>query len=360
MPTPDAARNMILRGNVDSLGIKYDQLPKMPFWAPLFLYFQRDWKLSIAAKVVANAQAVGRPLIQDEKDAIAEHWARYVSTQPYRAPITLAVGYGCYRRTASSFKFPLWTPNPAEFDINKFPFLGMVNGAKNPVEALAVRTMWTMLRFASWMFVSKLAVGTTFFIWTVRTYGTNLSQDPRLQQYLEDVKARRSSGPGRTAQSVSRPDRLEGHQDFPMEQQPAFSQQHPQTTEPTWTGAQRPQPQATQTSFDEDEFGRFIDDASPVAPEQRRPAQQQQGSAWDRLRSQARTGTTTSDQQGGSPTTAWGRRAEDEATSRGAKQGTSYNFSLGDEERAYAKDQAQREFDEMLERERRGETNARR
>lgn len=55
----------------------------------------------------------------------------------------------------------------------------------------------------------------------------------------------------------------------------------------------------------------------------------------------------------------WEKRVNDETTSQAAKQGTSFNFSSEDEARAYAKGQAQREFDEMLERERKGDSNAR-
>lgn len=96
----------------------------------------------------------------------------------------------------------------------------------------------------------------------------------------------------------------------------------------------------------------MFDDASPVAPSEQtnyspQNSGQQGGSAWDRIRGQAQAAR-------GQPG-SWAKKRQDEMTSRGAQDGSSYNYSTADEEKAYAKDQAQKEFDEMLERERRGQ-----
>ena len=112
-------------------------------------------------------------------------------------------------------------------------------------------------------------------------------------------------------------------------------------------------------SISEDESDPF-DDASPVAPSERQYGARQTsygGSAWDRIRNQAKP---QGDAQRPAPTSSWAQRREEEQTSRGAQDGSSYNYAQSDEDKAYAKSQAQKEFDEMIERERRGESDGRR
>lgn len=355
----DANKRAAIKRNIDQMGIKYDQLPQWPVWAPLVLYSHNTWKFDIAAKLTDDVIAVRRPLTQDERDALAEHFAYAVKNLPYIRPLYTALGYTLYRRTAPRFGFPFWNPDPSQI---KF-FQGIPDTATATAKKMAHwnQTIWKIMRFSSWLIVANIAVGIPLGIWSVAGYNESFRNDPRLQQYRADLEALSGSVLDRKARPGSRPDRPVVLGNLPTEDQQAFPQQLPQHTQSTWTAAQDPRPKAAETPFED--FTYEFDDASPVAPRQQKFSQQrktQQGSSWDRLRDQARVGTTTQGQQDENQTSAWGRRADNKVTSQSVKQGTAFNFSSEDEARAYAKGQAQQEFDEMLERERKGESNPRR
>lgn len=93
------------------------------------------------------------------------------------------------------------------------------------------------------------------------------------------------------------------------------------------------------------------DDASPVAPAQRSSEQPSgtptgTGSAWDRLRRSSQKPPRSTDD-------AWSQHNQTDGSA------TDYSYEKADAERASEKEKAQREFDAMLERERRGDGNSR-
>lgn len=346
---PHQARMVAIHRNADHLGIKYDELPQQPAWGILAMRPYKSWKMDIAGKVWDSTTRVGRKLTQEETDALAEHTARAISIIPYELPTSLVIAYAIYRRTASRFSFPL--SNPAKwpgFDIKKFPLFGLDGSSGNVMHALFSRRVWTCMRFGSWAIVSNLVVSTIFAFYAMTTYTSNSMADPRLHNFREELRMRPTRmAPQPTQQGVPRPENLQARQTPPMQQQRDFSGQRFQQAQPTETRAR---------VNEEDPF--MCDDASPVTPALQRPARQynaNSGSSWDRLRAQASAGAISQGQQGGSQTSAWGEAAGAE----GAKRGTSYTFSSEDEERAYAKEQAQRDFDEMLERERNDDFNPR-
>jgi hypothetical protein len=109
-----------------------------------------------------------------------------------------------------------------------------------------------------------------------------------------------------------------------------------------------------------------FDDASPTAGQgMRADTAQQSGSAWERIR----RGSKSGGQSGGSswPTnnqeaspqsreSAWAKLQNNTQPEQrqGLTTGDSFAFSKSDEERSLAKDEAQKEFDARVERERRG------
>jgi hypothetical protein len=98
-----------------------------------------------------------------------------------------------------------------------------------------------------------------------------------------------------------------------------------------------------------------FDDASPTGGQgvaaETPPAAQ--GSAWERLRRGEKPESSSST---GSNQSAW-QRAQNETQKeqrQGLTTGDSFAFSKSEEERSYAKEEAQKEFDSRVERERRG------
>lgn len=73
------------------------------------------------------------------------------------------------------------------------------------------------------------------------------------------------------------------------------------------------------------------------------------GSVWERIRSQSANGTPSA-----SSSTRGRRTTIRQEQQEGSNTGDSFSFSSSEEERSYAKDEAQKEFDERVEKERRG------
>ncbi|KAF3761457.1 hypothetical protein M406DRAFT_353102 [Cryphonectria parasitica EP155] len=335
----------VARRNVDKLGIKYDELPQRPFWSSLFGKTENDFKIRVAAKVMAGSVLTGRELTQPEKDALAYHYAKLLATQVYDVPIAIGAGIGFYRYTYQSYGFPFWKPNLEKFNPNKFGPLP---------EGFISQRAWHALRLVAWYTGCRVVSAIFLASYSISVYMANYGTDPRLQDYREVIKTRiNQRQAGITPQRGQPPAYRTIEASAPAFSQWDSTEQSTQDAQSSWPGMQAPQPESPQaTSFNDEPY--VFDDASPVtASEQHRgkPQQSTQGSStWDRIRGQAR-GAQGGQAQAG----AWGQRRQDEQTSRGAQDGTSYNFSSGDEEKSYAKSQAQKEFDEMLERERRGQ-----
>ncbi|KAJ4393570.1 hypothetical protein N0V93_002783 [Gnomoniopsis smithogilvyi] len=347
----------VARRNIDQLGINYDALPQLPFWAPLVGRTQLDFKRKIASQVMASSAVAGRGLTQPEKDALSQHFAKFLVIQAWDAPVILASTIACYRGTYAKYGFPLWTPKPDKFNPNKFPFVS----ADIPKEV--AQKSWHALRLLAWGAGCKFVVSIFFFSYAVSTFVAGSNTDPRLRDYHEAIKAkisqrRRQGGLNSGQQSSSG---LSDAQEpiSPWANTDQSTQEPPQSP---WPVAQSSPPERTEDNSSDDEPYIF-DDASPVAPTEQGkalPQQRGQGSAWDRIRSQVSPGGAAQSRGSTGQNSAWARKREQDRTSQSAREGGSFNFSSEDEEKSYAKDQAQRDFDAMLERERRGEASGRR
>lgn len=140
------------------------------------------------------------------------------------------------------------------------------------------------------------------------------------------------------------------------------------TPEPTQPGYQPSKSAPTYESSDRWSSSPVLDDASPLALEESSAPQQPSTTSWARLRQQARVDSQQRQQQqqqgqqqgswqqvrsSGGDQSGWASNADDGAAR--AQSRDSYTFSAADAERETAKSQAQKEFDAMLEKERRGE-----
>lgn len=336
----------VVRRNVDSLGIRYDELASLPFWSPLSGTTQDEFKVRIAAKVIGGSILARRELSQPERQAIAQHYAKLMATQHYTSPIALGASIVLFRHTYKSYGFPFWTPKVDKFNPNKFGPLP---------EGLPSQRAWHVLRGIAWYTCFKVAAFTFISSYAYSVYMARYSLDPQLKDFHDDVRAtvlQRQPAVARLHGQSPPPPGVAGPSSPPSPW--TDTEQATEDAKSSWPETQTPQPETSQSSSFSDD-SHIFDDASPIAPsEQQRGTPQQStqgGSAWDRIRGQARRGSGT---QGQGQTGVWGQRRQDELTSQGARDGTSYNFSSADEEKAYAKEQAQKEFDEMLERERRG------
>lgn len=353
------------RRSVDRLGIDYNKLPQQPFWAPLTGRTNEEFKVLIAARIMSCSVMVGRVLTQPEKDALAQHYASLLRTRTFDSLIAMGATLGFYRYTYKSYGFPLYTPRPKTFDPTNF------FGLKS---ALAPRA-WHGIRFVAWYGACKIVASIFCLSYGLSVHTARFASDPRLADYRQLLQAksgqqRLGSRQRETARARLRQEQAEytGAQ-FPPEVQRraaapsswGSTEQSTQNNQSEWPGMQSTQSGNSQSSYSDEPY--VFDDASPLAPvEQQSDTVQQsaQGfSAWDRIRGQARSkaapqGHVSGGQFSGGQANSWEKKRSDELAARVAQEGTSYTYSSADEEKAYAKAQAQREFDQMLERERRG------
>ncbi|WKT46321.1 hypothetical protein QSH57_011195 [Fusarium oxysporum f. sp. vasinfectum] len=270
---------------------RYFQEYSPPFYASVIGY-RRDWNLLVATSRVSGfAATLGRDLEDVEAKAIAEYTLDNIHTNAGLKWLSVALaGYMTYRGRRT-WQFPFYKPK--------------LGGRFNPNEATSIftnkkirgaypRATWHCLRFTAYSAVIMLMIEPAFrAVSFIRTEAA-MTNDPRLKQFTKDAA-----------------ERVKDVMSNPTISRAPFTV------------------------------------SSPA------------GSAWERIRQQSQGPTQQSDYQ----SRTWaahsqtGSRQESQSGwgSRSAGSSSdSFSFSKSDEERAVAKEQAQDEFDRLVERERKG------
>lgn len=350
----------------------------MPIFGPLFGFNDKRFSMFLQTRVANARQILDRPPTQDEVTALAYYTAKYMSVISWGGPLGMAGGlWRCYG-TRDTFRFPFFLPNPEKFQAQAFPT------ARMPVlRGIWAITAWYLVRGGAYGTMGNI-IGQLFFA----SYATSVTvvgelSDPRLKQFHEAIKKRGGEAAEkrqRTLPGMPQQGQMRGSQ--PQAQQGEMQDdgsptggmygQADMTPPPgTYETAQQPSPPRRQfpqqrpvptpAPVENSETSPFdiIDDASPTGGQgmygNTTPAQTQ-GSAWERLRRGEKPAPNPSRTTGSANS---GSRAQQQMQTQreqreGATLGDSYTFSKSDEERSYAKDEAQKEFDARIERERRG------
>jgi hypothetical protein len=342
------------------MSMRFDDLPQLPFFAPWF-GLTTSWHRSEVGKALGQLSVVaGRPLDPTEADLIAYYRSVACRRQTWASPlVAFGTAYMTYRGR-DTFRFPFYTPKASWFNPMSFP--GRTRSIAKGTPAVMI---WHALRFTAYYTILKTFVAPFVHSYALTSFAASVTFDKRLQA----VRNREN----RNKQNILFPSTRESTQASgaagsaaPSSRWGATSQQPPQTTSP-WAepppGQDAPHqdipPQQDPQGFGDDYV---FDDASPVSPAQRAPVrrpplgvqqqqQQQQPenddglSAWERIRRQAKA-------EEGAP---WNPPPQQRGVPRvqQQKQQESYVVDSAEAEKAYAREQAQKEFDEMLERERR-------
>ncbi|KAK4183054.1 hypothetical protein QBC35DRAFT_130990 [Podospora australis] len=348
--TPEQ-RERILR----QLSVPIEALPQPLFWTAPFV--SPPLPDRVAGSLNAAQWRVNRPLNSDEADACALAVAQATRTRGWGVPVWLAATTFFVNRGKHSFQFPFWQPQGVNFNAYAFPH------PKKPfLQGLSAVRAWHATRFAAYATILYYFTVPFFGAWGELTASVRWATDARLKQYHEEIlklegqrKRERSSGlpSARTTPPAQQQQQRDGADtasyDWPSAADMQQQEQQQQPQQPAQPSRQRHQPPSwsqqpqsqSRTKDDDDSF--LFDDASPVAPTERKPQPATPSSGtttWEQLRSRAKTGGNTwakEDSDGGRP-----------------QRGESYTYSESDQEKNYAKEQAQREFDAMLERERSG------
>ena len=322
-----------------------------------------------------------RPLTVPEWEAATFHMAKMHSYASYGWPLGTALGGWQAYRTRESWRFPFYKPNLEEVG-HKFNSFG-------PLKDQAARAAWQSLRFACYQSLIGGAVKVVTTAYAINVAWAGQRMDPRLQDFwstLRDLKPEEIRERGNTSLSASSEDTAD-----PIDQQD-IAREYPQEPAPTeqmrrqeppgsrrrvdqsniWEqrrqaaakGGTMPQAGPTPPAPRDQSLTDYdFDDASPMARDvaPAKDASSQSGSAWDRVR-QGNTPRSLPNQQfnpnQSAQSNAWSRARSSAVGANG--QGTqssqdTFSFSSADSDRQLARDEAQRNFDERVERERHGE-----
>ncbi|KAG5960732.1 hypothetical protein E4U58_004558 [Claviceps cyperi] len=306
--------------------------------------FTRTHTLDLAeGGVRAVTNGADRPLSDTETGALMEHFLVGVHTSiGWKYVKTCIAGALAYRGRKTM----------------RFPFMNIIvmGGRLDPTTGgTPVRMMWHAARFAAYY-------GLTVFIGTPLFQAVNfmrqrnaMTQDKRLRPLLEEVRVKavgntESRGPfsGQQQQQQvysSQPD--ENYQSLPqtiLQTQQAWSSPGHQPE-----ASREPEEPVPAMGWD---AASDVDDASPIAPSAQSQSGPMYGSAWERLRQQQYQSPPTQER---APDFDDGWATHDEASPRYRGNSRTSAFSTTtDSEEAKARSKAQREFDEMLEGDRRG------
>jgi hypothetical protein len=345
----------------NTLTIDMGSLPHpMPIIGPLIGYSEQSIANGIRENLSALQHTLKRPLTQEEAPVLAYYFAKAKATASYGAVLGMLGGAARCYQTADIFRFPFWRPKPEKFDPNVFlAFKGQ-----------RARLAWHVARFWPYVILGQL-IGTLLgsnYGMTVAAVG--MQRDKRLTNFNEDMKkairGMRGNSPlpgGRT------PAPTQDHSSSPWpSRNTTDDDMSPTAGNDSWSGSadgstdtgaiSDSQRRALERSSEFNRNTRGVtkqpppyDDASPTGGlfplnEDKNSV----GSAWDRIRRNAASGQAQPDQRS-HPNTA---RPTQKEQSESSTLGDSFSFSSTDEERQLAKAEAQREFDDRLERERKG------
>ncbi|KAI0846372.1 hypothetical protein F5Y00DRAFT_243928 [Daldinia vernicosa] len=393
----------------DGATIHFERLPRLPFWAPLFLMKDSFRVVYVTGKTVQAAKMSQRRLTADEVNATSEAAANSARYLPWIHPVSLIAASTICWRTRKTFRFPLYQPKKRQFNPRIFPTkrLPVFTGDRAVVA-------WHVTRFFCWFPVTLIGSLIFFTSLAESSYEARLSRDPRLKNWLADVKKnhinrlahmqRENQGPQRNFPALPDPvsqsprdkypsdsgnevPREYGHDTFTGQSEsspnglaseasrsPSTSSSQSYWGRGTQSQAQPSKSQGmvysdSSSQHSEDDLDLFDDDDASPVPAALRKAEAQQtrdaqgGSAWDRLRQQAQSGAAqwargdSSGQERG-----WGRLRQDKTQNPQDNQPRTEGFAYTKEdeykeEKTYEKEQAQKEFDALLEAERRGGSN---
>lgn len=356
--------------------IRFDRLPPQPFWVSL-LGLEEKQARKVATVLARRATDLGRKLNQQEIDALSVAEAdgfRYLFC--YKPLGTLGALAWTYKNRNKPSNF---VGKPA-FERRVFPSL------TTPLLKGTYATFaWHTTKFFFYLPFTTVGAGLICGTMAARNFFSVVQQDPRLQQVRQENQAkmdqvRREMGMGR--RKLETPQNPHGQR---LQQQQQPNSQH--TDDPSraivdgWETQgqisatsnrvrfeQAPQPQmrqqkqlprasGVQRPTEEplwDDSDLFDDDASTAPSTQRaepkRHQRTQTGSSWDRIRQQAQTGARG--------TSSWDRVRQQAGAQDGppTPNQESYSYDEAEQTKSYdGQKQAQKEFDAMLERERRAE-----
>lgn len=367
--------------------IDASRLPKpIPIVGRLLGYNEEFFSRNYNGRMKVLSEILARPPSQEEAEAVAYYTAKNIAIYSYGGPVGFAAGLWRAYNSRSTFRFPFYQPNLEKFTPDKFPQgLGWIKG-------LNATVCWHAARASSYVAFGIVFSRMLFLSYGGATAAVGELSDPRMKAVTAAIQAqaqkKRGSLPGMQGipgpgtqlpnggrQAGTQFDRKDGSsQDDVSPTGGVFGEENTAETPGTFgrsmggstqnerqwpvrvatPPAQKGAPEAEGQPFD------AWDDTSPTGGQgmAESTVQTSQGSAWDRVR-RGEKPTPIPSKSSGIPQpnqSPWSRQQNGTQKEQkdGSTLGDSFAFSKSEEERAYAKDEAQKEFDARVDRERSG------
>lgn len=381
-----------LKGQQRHFRLPFDNIPLAGWTKSLCWQGRNSAYLSgtlLVDMIRACENITGRRVTQEEAEGMAFYGSRRIMTMYVGQGAAIGLGIGSAYWGRKEFKFPFMKPKPLErYDSFPMRVLPILKGQ-------AARVMWQVTRanvyIVLWLFLTNPLFRSVAD--TRMTVG--LYSDRRTHEITQAIKgkfdrlrsnraseAANSLRTGQPSQQTTSPedeasppafddsqsyggqtdyagDRTftDGNTDTGLITDTAMQRRQPQPASPnSWSKAQS---RGSRNSFpqsgqDKPSSDFFFDDASPIAANDPDVAPSQlyskerSGSVWARLRRGDSVGQSGSPPSASNDRSSYANQSPDFET-----KSDSFSFSKGEEEKRLAKDQAQKDFDAMLDRERR-------
>ncbi|KAF2869739.1 hypothetical protein BDV95DRAFT_596060 [Massariosphaeria phaeospora] len=348
-----------------------DLTKPIPILGPLLGFSQSAVRFRAEQTIKYAERKLSRSLTLEEAQALAGHLYRLESDKSWFSALGASIGGWRWLSTRATNKFPLVKPKP-NIDANKFLFI------KGPMAQLARQST----RLVMWMTLTAQVGKILGQSIAQPAVAKKTSEDPKLEQFRNDLKMvlaadtvdpsfkrirqlgqdteqalnkakefreRSIHAPPGTSTPTPGGDDMSptaGTEAWPADNSASFSDSY---SSPVQAQDQRP-------ASSPDPWGRqptgpnYNDDASPTGGLFQDEVQSQSsggGSAWDHLR------------RGGAPVPGQRPPRRSEPPRREQRESSTVNDGFGiaetDDERKQAQRDAQRKFDEMLDKERKGQ-----
>ncbi|KAI0026102.1 hypothetical protein F4780DRAFT_7478 [Xylariomycetidae sp. FL0641] len=372
----------------DGVTIPFDELPQVSISILRLnrVAVEKARTQELLFQTAAHSTCVRRRLNAPEVQAIGEHSINYLRLYDRIVAATVCGAALAATLRARVFGFPLYRPKMHSFDPYSFP-----RKSKPLLTGPPAAAMWHFLRFLCYMPVVGIPLVGICVPLAKLTLVNNLVRDPRLtplyqemdrltprnrnqNQYVAAWRMRmemeaHARGRAKPSSPAEQPPMRSGYPSQTFPSQPSVGPSpyiagHPHSPPAYIPPGQR----GRDEEADDDPLGE--DDASPVSPSSQdsstgQPRESYTGSAWDRLRQQSGSRTAKEERPGVSgEEQGWAKLRNNNAkvANEHSASDEDYTYSSAEEEkekRRYDKEQAQKEFDALLERERRGEGDSR-
>ncbi|KAI1434248.1 hypothetical protein GGR50DRAFT_418128 [Xylaria sp. CBS 124048] len=360
---------------VEGETINFNAVQNMQTWARFFGISEQFRVYPSLKRVSDHSTGANRPLTGTEATAIAQHSVHAARFFAWTQPETLFFAAMAALTGRKTFRFPLYTPKMKSFNPQTFPWrrLPLLRGQ------MAVYA-WHLVRMAAYVPIVWVPTALVFSSIANNSFNEHVLRDPRLSNLREDVRARNAQGtnsrgmrPLPEAQNTVGASSPQDQQQTPEENYSESTTQYyesdgyaaqPSSTPSVPYGARKSTIPGSGSRHEDDEFDSFDDDASPVAPSavtDEAASSSSSGNPWDRIRQKAKSGSATWERGDSSGQEhGWGALRQDKAQQTRDSTPKTDNYSYSDddeakEKRNYEREKAQKEFDDLIEAERRGD-----